>query len=246
MNKKTGFTLIELLVVISIIALLVAILMPALGKAKNQAKTMICLSNLRQWGIYFNMYAEDNNERFPSAKACPSGSSWTIVLEYYDHEGKEILFCPMATKYIPKFEDRTFGASNTGSYGINRWIFDTKGFTDSSSWPFKYRWKTPYVRRAYQTPLLLDCSMDGGQPLSSDNPPQYPGDNYGWTQNQMNRFCINRHNGYIQSVFLNFSVRKVGLKELWKLKWHREFDTNGEWTKINTVWPEWMSEFEDY
>jgi hypothetical protein len=51
-------------------------------------------------------------------------------------------------------------------------------------------------------------------------------------------------------VFLDWSVRKVGLKELWTLKWDREFDTAGPWTKAGGVrpgdWPEWMRRFKDY
>lgn len=54
-----GFTLIELLVVVSIIALLVSILMPALGKAREQAKQVVCSSNLRQWGIALYAYVSD-------------------------------------------------------------------------------------------------------------------------------------------------------------------------------------------
>jgi hypothetical protein len=41
---------------------------------------------------------------------------------------------------------------------------------------------------------------------------------------------------------VDFSVRKIGLKELWKLKWHRQFDTNAD----SPVWPEWMKSFKDY
>ena len=66
MNKRRGFTLIELLVVIAIIALLMAILVPALRRAKEQAKTMICRANLRQYGIAGNMYLDDNDDYFPS------------------------------------------------------------------------------------------------------------------------------------------------------------------------------------
>ena len=62
--------------------------------------------------------------------------------------------------------------------------------------------------------------------------------------------CINRHDGGVNSLFLDWSVRKVGLKELWKLKWNKEFDTNGPWTKAGGVkpqdWPEWMRGFKDY
>ena len=66
MNKQKGFTLIELLVVIAIIALLLAIITPALRKAKDYAKRTICMSNARQTGLGLRLYAESNdNEVIP-------------------------------------------------------------------------------------------------------------------------------------------------------------------------------------
>ncbi|MHC4283708.1 MAG: type II secretion system protein, partial [Planctomycetota bacterium] len=59
--------MIELLVVISITALLMGILLPVLGKVRKQSKVIICQSNLRQWGLIFLMYADDNNAQMPAA-----------------------------------------------------------------------------------------------------------------------------------------------------------------------------------
>jgi prepilin-type N-terminal cleavage/methylation domain-containing protein/prepilin-type processing-associated H-X9-DG protein len=72
-QRKTGFTLIELLVVIGIIGLLLAILLPAMGKAREQAKVAVCLSNLHQLGTAQMAYLADNDQQFPN-KRCHTKS----------------------------------------------------------------------------------------------------------------------------------------------------------------------------
>lgn len=65
LQDKRAFTLIELLIVIAIIAILAAILMPVLSSAKQRADQIYCLNNMRQWGLAFHMYCDDNNNYVP-------------------------------------------------------------------------------------------------------------------------------------------------------------------------------------
>ena len=66
----------------------------------------------------------------------------------------------------------------------------------------------------------------------------------------MARTCINRHRGFVCVSFGDGSARKVGLKELWVLKWHQKYDTSGPWTLAGGVtdddWPEWIRRFPSF
>lgn len=74
-RRQGAFTLIELLVVVAIITILIAILMPALRRVREQSKAVACQSNLRQLGVMTYMYVQENNSYFPSHRK-NSGNSW--------------------------------------------------------------------------------------------------------------------------------------------------------------------------
>ena len=101
-HTASGFTLIELLVVIAIIAILAALLLPALAKAKEKARAINCISNLHQWGIQWNIYTGDNQDSFPTG-ANPDGtpdgnarSAWFDALQLNTAQRHQISTCPTA------------------------------------------------------------------------------------------------------------------------------------------------------
>ena len=274
MSRKKGFTLVELLVVIAIIALLMSILMPALSRVKKQARSAACKMNLHQWSLIWSLYCDDNDRKFPyfSGGSWPRGL-WIVALRPQWDTKSDILRCPMAAKRLSDGSDyggpfNSYAMGRTGSiviegscsYGANCWISDNRP-TDGNKLqgrPFAWSWKTPDVRSPDRVPIFGDAMWRGGGPFSGEsgtdrlpNRGNPPGENGDWTgyNAEMKHFCIDRHNGRVNHLFMDWSVRSVGIKELWRLKWHKEFSTNGPWTArpgYTPAWPAWMKKFKEY
>jgi prepilin-type N-terminal cleavage/methylation domain-containing protein len=278
MSKTKAFTLIELLVVIAIIALLMSILMPAMQRVKKQAKTVACLTQLKQWSLYFSMYTEEYDGKFMEgyngvSGTMPDGSDdnrWVKAMGDYHKWDSDIACCPNAKKPwqdengISNNLSGTYLGSTTawgyyqpsgwakpfkGSYGINGWCNNPDPGVTPHGLPAANFWRTPNVAGAGYIPLFLAAQRYNAWPQHTDYPPEYDGKI--WNDDaQMGRYCLNRHDGFVGCLLLDYSARKVGLKELWTLKWHRAFNTAGPWTRagraVSSDWPEWMRHFKEY
>ena len=275
MKLKMSFSRKDVVVTLACLTFLLVVLGAVGATGRRRAKELLCLSNLRQWGGVWLAYAEDNDGYFMIGWSTeqPPGIPvykhyWMEALRPY-YVNPDLRCCPEAT--IPatllglnqfNINGGTFlawgefsgecGEQSTlwhfvvgcdyGSYGVNAWVHNTDIGPDIN-------WRTPNVDGAENIPMFGGHQWLDAWPDEDDVPPDYDGQPWNQTR-QMGRFCINRHSGFVNWAFLDGSARKVGLKELWTLKWHRNSDTCGPWTVCGGVepndWPVWMRDFEDY
>jgi prepilin-type N-terminal cleavage/methylation domain-containing protein/prepilin-type processing-associated H-X9-DG protein len=190
----------------------------------------------------------------------------------FTHDVEDISFCPRARKPVRKVEGpdtvvwggtfRAWGWSSKdsatgwrttyGSYGTNIWTCPPRPewlwreHTGASAY-----WQRPDVKWASNIAVQLDSCMPWGLFIAGTRPPESdaipdctePGQ-------RDDPFSINRHDGYVNCLFMDWSVRRVGLKELWKIKYWRDYYAEGGCTAGGGLypqeWPEWMRGFEDY
>jgi len=137
-----------------------------------------------------------------------------------------------------------------GGYGINEWLHTPPAGEVVHGRTTKENWRSANLKGGNNIPVFMDGWWWDGWPREVDEPPEYDWHRERSTSNNMRRFCINRHSGTVNGLFVDWTVRKVGLKELWTLKWHRDCNTAGPWTRAGFVqpsdWPNWMRNFKDY
>jgi len=196
---RKAFTLIELLVVISIIAILVALLLPALGSANKSARNTKCLANVKGLGFAMSAYAAENKGKLmPSIINTPVPKNWYNQLIPYindtgyatssnETDNENIGLCPEAAtpkqtgsafyKHGNAFESYVW-QSHAGSYGANCWLmpdgdsYKTDNVVGDLSTRRPLYFKTfDAPKNTTQTPILGDSTWIGSWPDYNDNPP---------------------------------------------------------------------------
>ncbi len=155
-SRNKGFTLIELLVVIAIIAILAAILFPVFAAARENARKATCIANLKQLGMAFNMYGNDNKEYFPPWSLT---NNWDNTLWWYNLDTyikqvdagrlKGVYLCPSAPKVIDPTTSKVADETLRRCYGYNAYYLGS--FID---WPTVH--KAAELSSPASTVLLID------------------------------------------------------------------------------------------
>ena len=187
-KRRQAFTLIELLVVIAIIAILAAMLLPALSAAKRKGQQAVCTSNIKQMVLADIMYFNDNNHGIPDQAPSSSTGSWFINFIDYYGKATNLLVCPTTSQSSVQAVNNFAGNAITpwcktdyngngtayfGSYVINGW-FDVDYKTlqpagDGKADTQNYYLKDSQIRNASATPVFSDGIWVDMWPMENDS-----------------------------------------------------------------------------
>lgn len=178
-SPSRGFTLIELLVVISIVALLVGLLLPALSQARESARKVRCLSNLKQDGLGFMVYATDYNGKWPVADLSGDGVINAVDISAYGRYLEVLLEDYLTSAYQMGQSENSWMCPSSpvilrGTTGYTRSDGENHNFAANSYYGLRFHWRAAYhdgvALDAWQTEYfkypsgvsLQFCSQRGG------------------------------------------------------------------------------------
>jgi prepilin-type N-terminal cleavage/methylation domain-containing protein/prepilin-type processing-associated H-X9-DG protein len=239
LHRRRGFTLIELLVVVAIIALLIAILLPSLGRAKANAVRVKCAAVLKQWGMVVQLYAQENNDLF--GYEAYSGHYWTSIStgstsEMYDPE--------WATSGGPsgfKYSAGLHTCPGDPSFGLI--LSTTNQATNNFRPPVDYAMVRYYPIVSNKTMWKMsECSHPSSTLLICDAPPTIPGAAYSFTTMDdlngvapevLTQSLQKRHMGVGNVAFLDGHVEQHGYQDFVANIPTTKTDYSRIWTFIN-------------
>jgi len=246
---KKGFTLIELLVVIAIISVLMAVLVPALNVARKQVRGTVCMAALKQWGLCYQLYAQEYQGRLPVFVGGTVRTTYMESLRSYYANINKMRTCPSATQVATGnptgLQARSFfGYTRNawqidvaqagwmadsdwgiGSFGENSWIRNSMD-TSGNRLQADQTWATVNLENIKDVPFIGDARWNNAWPASGDPVPAGVA-----TEEQMFNignwshivcYVMRRHKSGINMCFGDGSVRYVRAEDLWTLRWNRQ------------------------
>lgn len=251
MRKTRGFTLVELVVAIGVIAMLVALLLPAVGKARASARATTCLSNLRQLNAAFATYLSEQRGRLPNyvwntplAPDAAWSNAWMgLLLQHGANDAA--MRCAAAYEPMPFAYNRGSGSSGhawtgkfassgsamrlnatlyrEGSYGYNRHLTAQGGFGRLN--------RITGVRQVADVPVMMDATfpdvapLNGSAALPVESPPDLTGGALDLRSPEHWKFLIARHARGINVAFADGSARWVRLESTYQMRWRSDWES---------------------